>query len=169
MSSIITLRLVLFLGALIITHYEAAQNYLPLSCSEIGWFYTRYDLGDPLAVYPACASVLPNDKLPSANDTYVAVQADYYGSPEQIGASLDINFGMSIWIALLLHAVGVEVYLRLTRAESERLREFSRLRLEQRKKGRSGEEAGSTSDDGVGQGKVEEVVEVRRPNDAPCE
>lgn len=32
---------------------------------------------------------------------------------------------MALWLALMLHAIGIEIYLRLTPRETERLREVS--------------------------------------------
>ncbi len=40
------------------------------------------------------------------------------GVKEQIGASLRLNFGMALWVALSLHAAGVEIYLALTPREA---------------------------------------------------
>ncbi|KAI9872651.1 MAG: hypothetical protein M1830_001369, partial [Pleopsidium flavum] len=97
MTSIITLRLILFLAALITT---AMQNYyLPLSCSEIAWFYSNYGLGSPLDTYPRCSpspSSNTTTSSSSTSDVYVAVNANLDSTPDQIGASLDINFGMAI-------------------------------------------------------------------------
>lgn len=36
-----------------------------------------------------------------------------------------MSFGMALWVALWLHAVGIEVYLHLTPREAERLRKVS--------------------------------------------
>lgn len=147
LSSIITLRLILFLAALITT---AMQNYyLPFSCAQIAWFYTNYGTGDPLADYPQCAS--PSDNTTILPDTYVAVHADLNGRVEQIGASLDINFGMAIWLALFIHMAGVELYLRLTPGEARRLREVSAQRQRERWGGR-----GAKADEG-GEGQVTAV------------
>lgn len=44
---------------------------------------------------------------------------------EQIGASLDMSFGMAMWLAIFLHLVGIEIYLALTPRENERLRQVS--------------------------------------------
>ena len=57
--------------------------------------------------------------------TRVVVQADFGHLPEQIGASLRISFGIALWLALILHLVGVEIYLALTLRESNRLRQVS--------------------------------------------
>lgn len=42
--------------------------------------------------------------------------------PEQIGARGATTFGMAFWFALILHVVGVEIYLHLTPREAGRLR-----------------------------------------------
>ena len=56
----------------------------------------------------------------------VVVNADFNGGgPEQVGASLQIGFGMALWVALFLHGVGVESYLNLKPKERERLRMVS--------------------------------------------
>lgn len=36
-----------------------------------------------------------------------------------------MSFGMAIWVALWLHAIGIEIYLHLTPKEAERLRKVS--------------------------------------------
>ena len=47
------------------------------------------------------------------------------GIAENLGASIRLNFGMALWLALFLHLVGVEIYLNLTPREADRLREVS--------------------------------------------
>jgi len=156
LASIITLRLILYLAALITTAMQ--DYYIPFSCAQIAWFYTNYGLGDPLAAYPQCAS--PSDNTTMLPDAYVAVHADLNGSPEQIGASLDINFGMALWLALFVHLVGVELYLRLTPGEARRLREVSAQRRRERWGGGGGEGKGSEGQVEVGVGEGEGGKEV---------
>jgi hypothetical protein len=56
----------------------------------------------------------------------IVVRADFNGNrPQEVGASMQISFGMAMWVALFLHAVGVEIYLNLTPTEAERLRSVS--------------------------------------------
>lgn len=47
------------------------------------------------------------------------------GSGVTVGAALETNFGAAGLLALVLHAIGVEIYLRLTPREGERLRQVS--------------------------------------------
>lgn len=58
--------------------------------------------------YPLCAD-------PSQlQDDAVVVHADIdSGLPEQIGAAYRASFGLCVWLALILHAVGIELYVSL--------------------------------------------------------
>lgn len=61
-----------------------------------------------LETYPECASYLNgSDPLQQA-----VVHANFGGHPTEIGAALDMCFGMALWVAFIMHAVGVEVYVR---------------------------------------------------------
>jgi hypothetical protein len=56
----------------------------------------------------------------------VVVHADINsGRREEAKASLTLTFGMAWWMAIFLHLIGVEIYLRLTPVEQERLRQIS--------------------------------------------
>lgn len=71
--------------------------------------------------WPECAAYFTG-----ANpDQQVLVRANYYGFPIEINVALSIASGASAFVALFLHAMGVEVYLQMTPAESERLRQVS--------------------------------------------
>jgi len=115
LGTIITLRLIMILSAIIATKHS--QYYTTMTCGEIGSIYNSANAANEL--YPACAA-------PGATAaTHVVVQADFGQQPEQIGVSLRISFGMAMWLALILHLVGVEIYLALTPRESNRLRQVS--------------------------------------------
>ncbi|KAH0609074.1 uncharacterized protein H6S33_001302 [Morchella sextelata] len=112
MSSIITLRLVMVIGAKIITSINS--YYRLMRCDEVAFIMD--DASRFAESYPTC--------LTNANYGYIAVQASFKSgsSPEKIGAAFRLTFGMGMWIAILVHVIGVEIYIRLTPAESERLR-----------------------------------------------
>lgn len=115
LGTIITLRLIMILSAIIATKHS--QYYTTMTCGEIFSIYNSANAVNDL--YPACAA-------PGAGAaTRVVVQADFGIQPEQIGASLRISFGMAMWLAIILHLVGVEIYLALTPRESNRLRQVS--------------------------------------------
>lgn len=88
-----------------------------MTCGEIAYIQ-RDSLGYMESAYPECA--------PGNDSRYAVVHASFLdGNPEEIGASMRMNFGMGLWMSLFLHAVGVEIYLKLTPRESERLRQVS--------------------------------------------
>ena len=89
-----------------------------MSCGELesmkGYSYLA-------STYPDCLS----SSSTILSDQLRVVRANFGGRKEELGASLRLNFGMSIWLALFLHAVGVEIYLSLTPREAQRLRMVS--------------------------------------------
>ncbi|KAL6155879.1 hypothetical protein ACJQWK_05399 [Exserohilum turcicum] len=91
-------------------------------CDEIGFLYKNYDLPFPSQTYPGC--FLPNGDLDRWKRVVVKA-AETPGQLEQLGASYVLSFGTMLWVCLFLHVVGVEVYLRMTPRETERLRRVS--------------------------------------------
>ncbi|RFN54370.1 hypothetical protein FIE12Z_1497 [Fusarium flagelliforme] len=111
-GSIITLRLIMIISAMIMSKNPSFRE--PMQCDKIATFYDNTDA--LVAVYPTCQSL----------DAWVAVQGDMGGdSAENIAAALHLGFSMGVWVALAMHAIGIEVYLQLTPAEFERLRKIS--------------------------------------------
>lgn len=107
-GAIITLRLIMIISANVIT--ALGGFYIAMPCQQIAY------MGGNTANYPACV----------ANpDGQTAVLANFAGKVETIAASMQTSFGMAGWLSLALHAIGVELYLRLTPAEGERLRQVS--------------------------------------------
>lgn len=118
LGTIITLRLIMILSALIST--KMSGYYTTMSCGELFSIYGFNQTQEVRNLYPQC------DQLGSINETLVIVQATFEnGQVEQISASLRISFGMAIWFAIFLHTIGVEIYLNLTPRESNRLRQVS--------------------------------------------
>lgn len=72
--------------------------------------------------YPACVGY---DKV-IMGEVYVIVKGSLHTYfPEQRTALLNMIFGVSGWMALLLHVLLVEVYLDYSKEEGERLKEVS--------------------------------------------
>ncbi|KAK7413281.1 hypothetical protein QQX98_007869 [Neonectria punicea] len=107
-GAIITNRLILVISALI-----TSQDYsyrTAMKCDKLGSFYDS-----PAALldaYPSCTSP----------ENYAVVKDGMSGSTENFGAALYKSFGMALCLALAIHAIGVEIYLQLTPAEYECLR-----------------------------------------------
>lgn len=68
-----------------------------------------YTLGEEMtrAEYPGCEAFY------SGEDPYkqTLVKASMEGDAMTAGAALGVSFGPAIWLAFVLHAVGVEVYV----------------------------------------------------------
>ena len=102
--------------------------YFAMPCYKIAYMYEQVvgSKAGPQAtqgLYPVCAAYFSGSKP----DQNAVVNANYKSpkGPEQAGAMLDMSFGMALWMAFWLHAVGVEIYLQLTPAEHNRLRQVS--------------------------------------------
>ena len=121
LSSIITLRFVMIIAASIQAVWPAAQRYVAYPCAEMLFAYQN-NASQLYNAFPACNPA----NAQWAPDGYVVVKGDLNGnSPMTAAAALGLNFGTAGFVAWILHAVGVEIYLRLTPRESERLRQVS--------------------------------------------
>ncbi|KAK4556838.1 hypothetical protein LTR86_005818 [Recurvomyces mirabilis] len=116
-STIITIRLIMIISANIFGSMHAFFAVYP--CEQINFVMGEQGT---LKFYPGCASYYDG----SAMDQKVRVRPNFNGTdPMEIAASLGVAFGTAGWLAFVIHAVIIEVYLRLTPAESERLRQVS--------------------------------------------
>ncbi|KAJ4355015.1 hypothetical protein N0V95_003286 [Ascochyta clinopodiicola] len=117
-GSIITSRFVLFIAATLVSN---KNYYIVWPCAKIA--ATIDDGMDLVSEFPACASYADGSNLAQVS----AVLADMNGiSSVNAGAALNVNFGMALWLAFSIHAIGIE--LHLTPKEAERLRQVSYTR-----------------------------------------
>ncbi|KAF1824752.1 uncharacterized protein K489DRAFT_388089 [Dissoconium aciculare CBS 342.82] len=117
LSTIVTIRLIIACSFSII--------------SMIGGFYESRPCGQiasvlgqdrTLAFYPTCGAYFDG----SNPNQRAVIEANIKSTnPLAIATSVSIPFGAAGWLALLLHAAAVEIYLRLTPNESNRLRQVS--------------------------------------------
>ena len=138
-GSIISLRLIMMAANTYIAEHQSGHWYDVQTCADIWKQYVLYGApdgeGNPVPqIYPQCTG--PDSMEP------VVIKADPNGpGPEFSTAAFNLTFGMSLWLSLIIHAIGVEIYLRLTPAESERLRVVSyerQLKAGLRNPGRAG-------------------------------
>ncbi|KAL8669340.1 MAG: hypothetical protein Q9168_006065 [Polycauliona sp. 1 TL-2023] len=116
-GTIITIRIIMIISALIISKIGGFYQAVP--CDKIAFELEQKGRTDFQELFPACFA--PN----GTNNGWVAVEANFVDSIVNVSASLGLCFGTAGWLALLLHAAGVEVYLRLTPREHNRLRNVS--------------------------------------------
>lgn len=96
---IITMRLIMIIGALILSRTE--RVYRAMHCDEIAFGYDDAALFE--SRYPQCMN-----PVNGTNDGgYVAVQGTFAnGDVIEIGTSLGFTSGTAGWLALMLHAIG---------------------------------------------------------------
>lgn len=119
MGSIITLRLIMIITALIISEIPGAA-YQSTYCPEIVNIFSSADAA--YQSYPACE---PSNVAALNPLNHAVVAANFNGNAAEIGAALDVAFPMALWLALFMHVIGVELYIMLTPKEHERLRKVS--------------------------------------------
>ena len=91
---------------------------MTMTCGEILYMRSAEYVSDK---YPACLAA--NASIIGELDRHVVPVLVKFGENlEEIGANLRAPFGMSLWVAIFLHSVGVEIYLALTPREAQRLR-----------------------------------------------
>jgi len=133
MSEIIVQRIFIFIIA-----FSLPTNgyYTVWTCEEAKFTElnaTRFDME-----FPQCQTLPPNGQI--------IVPAQIMSGSELICASmLRLVFGGAAWMALAVHVIGTEVYLSLTKDETERLRRIS-CTLQQKAGFKNPGSAGLTSD-----------------------
>jgi hypothetical protein len=98
-GSIITVRFVGAIAAVIISSDAVAPLYHSMPCHKLNSFYEESE--KMIESYPSCAE----------KDAWAAVKADMGGTEEQVAAALNLALCMGVWLALAMHAFGVEVYV----------------------------------------------------------
>ncbi|KAF2729458.1 hypothetical protein EJ04DRAFT_588713 [Polyplosphaeria fusca] len=115
--SIITVRIIMIITARIISN---DSYFVAKPCAVLDFIHQTEEA--TMELYPACAAFYNGTNLGQQALVHATMKG---GIPSEIGAALNISFGMAMWLALAMHAIGVEVYLHLTPRETERLRKVS--------------------------------------------
>lgn len=112
-GSIITSRIVLIIAA---TAISTSNNYYTSRpCAQLA--YIHKSQAQTLRYYPSCASFF-NMTNPGQEAVVHASMAN--GVSSEIGVALGLSFGMALWMALAIHAVGIEVYVSTHEAVNQR-------------------------------------------------
>ncbi|USW57427.1 hypothetical protein Slin15195_G107460 [Septoria linicola] len=130
-GGIITVRLMQVIATQIIS--AIGSYYIAMPCAQID------GAGGDAEKYAACRA---------DGSGYTVVHADWSSTTqgiEEVAATFQLSFGMCMWLTFFLHIFAVELYLRLTKAETERLRQMSYERQVERGMRNPGR-AGLTSD-----------------------
>jgi hypothetical protein len=120
-----------------IIHISPGRYKTVSTCAEILYTYETLScnftasLSRILERYPSCADLSAED----AREVFVAVNASLnITRPEETFSILSLVYGTCAFFALLIHVLGVEVYLEWSRSEDEMLKEVvGRKKKEQEK------------------------------------
>ncbi|KAH6849622.1 hypothetical protein B0I37DRAFT_338784 [Chaetomium sp. MPI-CAGE-AT-0009] len=118
-GAIVTVRFITSTAGVIISN--TGGYYAARPCGQVDYMLGGNKTAT-LSYFPDCAAYYSGENL----EQYTLVQANMDGdSDANTAAALGLAFSTAVWLALALHAIGVEIYLRLTPAEHERLKKVS--------------------------------------------
>jgi hypothetical protein len=121
---IITTRLIMIIAAMIISSSpDSGAVYQARPCAQLAFIHK--DQNKTLTYYPLCVSFFNSSNLNQEAVVHATMNSD---NAAEIGAALGVSFGMALWLAMAIHAFGIEIYLHLTPKEAERLRNVSYAR-----------------------------------------
>ncbi|ORY16407.1 hypothetical protein BCR34DRAFT_637899 [Clohesyomyces aquaticus] len=118
---IITTRIIMIIAAMTISSPpDGGAYYTARPCDQLLFIHKTQN--ETLTYYPTCESYFNG-----SNSNHEAIVRATMNSTKasEITAALGVSFGMALWLALAIHAVGVEIYLHITPKEAERLRNVS--------------------------------------------
>ena len=89
----------MIIAATIISMDSIDPVYQAMPCDKLNSFYDT--TSELLEAHPICASL----------SAISSVKANMNGTVEQIAAALSLCFSMAVWLALAIHAIGIEIYV----------------------------------------------------------
>ncbi|KAK2736346.1 hypothetical protein FQN57_000796 [Myotisia sp. PD_48] len=118
MFTVVSVRPVMFLFTMGISLLGKYHNVWP--CSMVEWTWNYYNATNFQVTYPACANL----SAAEMERTYVPVLGNMFSpdDPAQIGASFQIPAAAAIFLGVVIHAIGVELYLTVTAPNAYKLR-----------------------------------------------
>lgn len=85
-------------------HYYQARP-----CAQLHYIYDNSQ-NTTLQAHPDCAAYFSGQDL----NKWVVVEANLHDDAAAAAAALGANFGSAVWFALVIHAIGIEIYVRLS-------------------------------------------------------
>nr|EAQ71240.1 hypothetical protein MGCH7_ch7g647 [Pyricularia oryzae 70-15] len=116
-GAIVTMRLIF----VVMIFVNSARGYSTVrECSQVD-YEMEGDRDRVLRLFPGCEGFYSGED----EHAVVIVDANMGGNAATVGSALVLSFGAALWLATAIHMIGVEIYLMLTPAEHERLRNVS--------------------------------------------
>lgn len=109
-GAIVTMRVIIIISAIVLS--LVGGYYYATPCDKINYLLKGENA--TIARYPECASFFSGEDP----DRHVVVRASVLTDDRvEIGAVINLVFGTSGWMAMAIHAIGLELYLHLTSTE----------------------------------------------------
>ncbi|GAB1519834.1 hypothetical protein RhiTH_002905 [Rhizoctonia solani] len=105
-ASVITARIITIMARAIIS--AIGTYYAMWRCDEITFLLE--DPGTVQRSFPVCVNATRPKR------TFVPVHASIHQEPINFGATYRVTFGMALWLAILIHLAGTELYINLTKS-----------------------------------------------------
>ncbi|KAK6214455.1 hypothetical protein LQW54_004362 [Pestalotiopsis sp. IQ-011] len=116
-GTIVTMRIIMILAATVISSVGGYYHAQP--CDKLEYMFKSANA--TVGLYLECAGYFSGQ----SPGQQAAVAANLGGNVAEVASVFSATFGPAFWLAFALHAVGIEIYLHLTPAEAERLRNVS--------------------------------------------
>ncbi|KAG8952317.1 Multifunctional pyrimidine synthesis protein CAD [Tulasnella sp. 424] len=112
-SSVITTRIIAIIAREIFSH--VGGYYELWSCSELE-FLQQNGQGVPNfdASYPICSARPGQGNFSPVPPPFAPVLVKMRSYPVSYGSAVRATFGMALWISLVIHVIGVEIYFDIT-------------------------------------------------------
>jgi hypothetical protein len=120
----ITTRLCMIAARKIITHI--GTYYAVWRCDEIVVALQSTFPPTPITEQPYVQCIEPGV---NQENTFIPVLAAVKKDTINFASSVRVTFGMALWIAMLVHVIGVEYYIRMTESSNQHRRGFVLERL----------------------------------------
>ncbi|KIM82605.1 hypothetical protein PILCRDRAFT_820479 [Piloderma croceum F 1598] len=114
-ASPITGRLASIAGRHIVS--DIGSYYSVWSCDQL--LYVMTDVNAVSQSYPQCAQAGVD-----LSKVFVAVHAATKGNGLEYGSAVRLTFGLALWVSILIHIIGVEIYIRKTESSNQHRRGF---------------------------------------------
>ncbi|KAG8894795.1 hypothetical protein FRC01_012746, partial [Tulasnella sp. 417] len=117
-NSVITTRIVMIIAREILS--QAGGYYELWSCSELE-FLQQNGQGVPnfTASYPICGATPARNGFSPVPPPFAPVLVKMRSDPASYGSAVRATFGMALWVSLVIHVIGVEIYIRSTESANQ--------------------------------------------------
>lgn len=111
----VTVRLITLAARRIVSNL--GSYYALWRCDQL--LFVMTDLNAVQQSYPQCTQAGAN-----ITNVFAAVHATIKGNKLSSASTLRVTFGMSLWIGIVIHIIGVEIYIRMTESSNRHRRGF---------------------------------------------